>query len=226
MNNPLDSLVTPITEEDVEAKYKQLMADHTDLLEERDQLNARINQFKMKGGDEGETVERLRRERDVARRERDVAKRETQAAKLEVDNLKICQRNLKQFYQEKVNELGMSEVKTSDGSATVPLEDYNKLKELHFALNLQHQESETRIHHTQENLHESCKARLALEKEIKALGYENMGMPNQPSNGFNRNSQNGNGNPSWQVPIWQQMHNNQQMPGSMTMEVEIVEHPL
>jgi len=205
IKNPLEALVTPITDEDVDAKYKQLMADHTDLLEERDQLNARINQFKMQGGghgEEGETEKRLRKERDEARRE-------NQAKKIEVDNLKICQRNLKQFYQDKVNELGASGIKTSNGSASVPLEEYNKLKELHFALNLEHQQSQQRIHQTQENLHEAVRRAQAAEQEIANLRYSRMGMYNQPSNSMSNGGGDGllGSNPFFQ----QILQMNQQM---------------
>jgi len=171
--NCLDSIVTPVTEEDVEAKYRQLVADHSEVVEERDQLAARVNQFTMQGGDH------IHQKITQIEKERDEAKKQTEAAKAEVENLKMSQTNLKQFYQEKVTELGGA----SDSGAVVPLEDYNRLKELHFALNKQLAKSEQRIYQQQDDLHEAVKRAQSAEQQLLQLQYSQMW--NQPMNGFN-----------------------------------------
>ena len=105
--------MTPVTEEDVEAKYRQLQADHGDVVEERDQLAARINQLTMQGegGQGSQGVDNITEMIAKIERERDEARRETQAAKEEVKNLKISQMNLKLYYQEKANQLGTGSMK-------------------------------------------------------------------------------------------------------------------
>merc|ERR1719186_1287112 len=86
--------------EDVENSYRQLMVDHSLVLEEREQLEATLKQLLGKDGDNFQ--ERINK----AEKERDLARRETQAAKLEVENLRISHRNLQQYYQDQGNQSG------------------------------------------------------------------------------------------------------------------------
>ena len=53
----------------------------------------------------------------------------------------------------------------------VPLEDYNRLKELHFALNKQLAKSEQRIYQQQDDLHEAVKRAQSAEQQLLGLQY-------------------------------------------------------
>lgn len=208
----LHSLVTPQTEEDVEVKYRQLMADHSDVAEERDQLAARLNQIVMQGGEDNhqritkdqvamqggeDKHQRITKDKlamqdgeDIHQRitnierERDEARKETEAVKLEAENLKSSQRNLKHFYKEKVHELGSGLKKTSinNDGSKVLLEDYNRLKELHSALSRQMDESEKVGCQQQEDLNEAVKRAKYYEQELKTLKYSQL----QAQNGLHK----------------------------------------
>ena len=89
-----------VSQEMVEDSYRQLLVDHSLVLEEREQLEVKLKQMLGKDGDN--LQERIIK----AEKERDLARRETQAVKLEVENLKISHRNLQQFYQDQGNQLG------------------------------------------------------------------------------------------------------------------------
>ena len=88
----------------VEDSYRQLMVDHSLVLEEREQLEVKLKQLLGKDGDNFQ--ERIIK----AEKARDLARRETQAVKLEVENLKISHKNLQQFYQDQGKQLSTDKI--------------------------------------------------------------------------------------------------------------------
>jgi len=161
-----------VSQEMVEDSYRQLLVDHSLVLEEREQLEVKLKQLLGKDGDNFQ--ERIIK----AEKERDLARRETQAVKLEVENLKISHRNLQQFYQDQGNQLGTVKIlkscevkimkpRMNGVGATVPVEDYNRLKELHRALSWQLEDSQQMATQQQEELTQVINRAKTAEQEIR-----------------------------------------------------------
>jgi len=184
-----NNLVKPVSSDVMEMRFSQLQRENCLLLQEREELRETVDvmqkELEKRGTHGGGEFEKMKDEVEKV-------KQELREAKREVEEMKNSREQLRIYYQEKT-EGTHSGADVGDGGV-VSLDDYNKLKELHFSVNLLCSEKSEKNTRLQEELKLAKRDISAMDQQLTNMrmslycrpnryGPGNHGDPPQPAQG-------------------------------------------